>query len=84
MVSLDGKLYIVGGKTSSKAGHKVMSEVSEYDIEAKAWGQTGELAVAVEAAPAVIISDKVSTVGLGYNNHEPKQISFNLLTKLDR
>lgn len=45
----------------SKPSHKVMSQIIEYDIEAKAWRQNGKLPVAVEWAPAVILADKVGT-----------------------
>ena len=61
MVALNGKLYLVGGRMECKAGDMVVSEIIEYNIEAKTWKQAGKLALAVELAPAVTMSDKVGT-----------------------
>ncbi|KAL8616110.1 hypothetical protein ACOMHN_064660 [Nucella lapillus] len=63
MVSSDGKLYVLGGRGSSKAGLKIISEVCLYDIAADAWQPVGQLPVAVEGAPAVVLADKIYVFG---------------------
>lgn len=63
MVAADGKIYILGGRGASKAGIKVISDVSLYDIEADLWKPAGQLPIAVEAAPAVLLADKIYVFG---------------------
>ena len=76
MVSHDARLYLLGGNTDSKGGHKLVSEVDEYNIETQTWGKAGELVVAVEAAPAVEMFDKVCNCLMHGRSNCPVDVSL--------
>ncbi|XP_076445132.1 ectoderm-neural cortex protein 1-like [Babylonia areolata] len=63
MVANDGKLYVLGGRIITSGSFEVTADISQYNIEADVWQQAGQLPVAVEAAPAVLFSDKVYVFG---------------------
>ena len=73
-VTLDGKIFAIGGRTSNQPGR--LSTVEVYDPELNLWSNVAEMSVARSDFSSVVFEDKIYAIG-GFDG-------FNYLSSIER